>query len=153
MDFKNNKYNTSWCFTSQDLFDNINFKKFGWSKNFYKLFKTDRWKKVVGKIFTYFMYQVILDIIENNITFELPLTGKSYAEFYVKSFMDEDFKNLYRKGKWNEIEFLNLNFTGYQIYFKYKTKNRVEKEKPVYISHKNARDIFYKNINEGKTYY
>ena len=153
MSIKDGKYATSWCFTSQDLFDNINFAQFGWSNAFYKLFKTDRWKKLVGMVFTYFMYLVILDIIENNITFELPLKGAAQGEFYVKAFTDDAFKNLYRAGKWKGIDFLNCDFTGYQIYFRYKTKHGDWKEKPVYISHKNARDVFYQKINEGKKYY
>lgn len=142
-----------WSFSSQDLFDNINFAQFGWSHAFYKLFKTDRWKKLVGMVFTYFIYQVILDIIENNVTFEFPLKGAARAEFYVKVFTGERFRKLYQAGKWEDIDFLNSEFTGYQIYFRYKTKRGQEKEKPVYISHKNARDIFHKKINEGKKYY
>ena len=104
-------------------------------------------------VFTYFIYQVVLDIIENNVTFEFPLKGRARAEFYVKVFQGEDFQRLYKAGKWPDIDFLNSEFTGYQIYFRYKTKNGQEKEKPVYISHKNARDIFHQKINEGKKYY
>lgn len=153
MSFKDRKYNTTWCFTASDLFENINFAQFGWTKAFYKLLKTDRWQKLVGMVFTYFMYLVILDIIENNITFELPLKGAAQGEFYVKAFTDEAFKNLYRAGKWEGIDFLNCEFTGYQIFFRYKTKRSNWKEKPVYISHKGVRDLFYQKINEGKKYY
>lgn len=99
------------------------------------------------------MYLVILDIIENNVTFELPLKGAAQGEFYVKAFTDEAFKNLYRAGKWEGIDFLNCEFTGYQIFFRYKTKRSNWKEKPVYISHKGVRDLFYQKINEGKKYY
>lgn len=153
MDWKEGKWCNTWSFTSQDLFDNINFAQFGWTHAFYKLLKTDRWKKLVGMVFTYFMYLVILDIIENNVTFELPLKGAAQAEFYVKSFTGESFRKLYQAGKWSDIDFLNSDFTGYQIYFRYKTKRGDWKEKPVYLSHKNARDIFHKKINEGKKYY
>lgn len=153
MNWEESKWVNTWSFTSQDLFDNINFAQFGWTHAFYKLLKTDRWKKLVGMVFTYFMYLVILDIIENNVTFELPLKGTAQAEFYVKSFTGEAFRRLYQAGKWDDVDFLNCDFTGYQIYFRYKTKRGDWKEKPVYLSHKNARDIFHQKINEGKKYY
>ena len=50
-------------------------------------------------VFTYFIYQVVLDIIENNVTFEFPLKGRARAEFYVKVFQGEDFQRLYKAGK------------------------------------------------------
>lgn len=153
MYWETGKWINDWSFTSQDLFDNINFSQFGWTHAFYKLLKTDRWKPAVAKVFTYFIYLVILDIIENNVTFEFPLKGAAQGEFYVKSFTGEAFQRLYQAGKWDDVDFLNCDFTGYQIYFRFKTKRGSWKEKPIYLSHKNARDIFHQKINEGKKYY
>lgn len=151
--YKDNKFWSDWAFTSQDLFDNLDIQQFGWTKEFYRLFKTDRSQKLLGRVFTFFIYLVILDIIENNVTFEFPLKGRAKGEFYVKSFTGEAFRKLYVAGKWEGIDFLNSNFTGYQIYFRYRTARSDWKEKPIYISHRNVRDLFYKRINEGKQYY
>lgn len=99
------------------------------------------------------MFLVIDDIIENNVTFEFPMKGDLKAELYVKTFMGEDFRVLYKLGKWAGIDFLKSEFTGYQIYFKYKTRNGTLREKPVYITRRSGKDKFYQKINEGKKYY
>lgn len=103
-----------------------------------------------SKVLLYCMYLILKDIIENNVTFMFP-TEPMESCIQVKSFSGEQFQNMYSKGKFAGIDFLSSNFTGYQLYYRYKTKAGF-KEKPIYIS-KNLKDKFYENINNGKVYY
>ena len=61
--------------------------------------------------------EAILTLADNNVTFEFPLTGGHSANIYVKCFQDEEFYNLYAKGKFRGIDFLKSEFKGYQIYY------------------------------------
>ncbi len=144
-------YKTGYCFTSRELFDTLNLKELNISTKVVKQYKMDCLQDLCGAVLTYCLYLIILDIIENNTTFVLPLFGNREACFYVKMFDGDDFKKAYQAGKFMGIDFLNPNFKGYQIYFQYKYKGGW-REKPIYINQK-LKDKFYENINNGKQYY
>jgi hypothetical protein len=93
---------------------------------------------------------IILDIINNNITFVLPTVHKE-AMIHVKQFMGETFRHMYNMGKFNDIDYLMSNFKGYQIYYRYQYKGGY-REKPIYINSA-LKKIFIDNINKGKQYY
>ncbi len=145
------RYKTGYCFTARELFDNFNSKQVNIKRKIYKgNHQTQSREELFGRILTYCFYLIILDMIENNTTFVLPTKNKD-ANIYVKQFTGETFKDKYRRGKFKGIDFLNSNFTGYQIYFQYEYKGG-RREKPIYINSK-LKDVFYKKINEGKQYY
>ena len=144
-------YNTSYCFTPWDLFETFNIKQLKIKKTtIAKKYGCDRKQMFCSKVLMYCMGLILLDVIENNVTFMFPTEPRESC-IYVKSFTGKTFQKLYSKGKFAGIDFLSSNFTGYQLYFRYKAKDTF-REKPIYISH-TLRDKFYENINNGKVYY
>lgn len=144
-------YKTGYCFTSKELFDTFNLKLLNIPTTIVRKLKMDCLQDLCGAVLTYCLYLIILDIIENNVTFALPLFGNREACFYVKTFDGENFQKAYQAGKFKGVDFLNSNFRGYQIYFEYKYKGGW-REKPIYIN-QTLKDVFYENINNGKQYY
>lgn len=145
-------YKTGYCFVASDLYDNMDLKSLNIPKKLFTgKYKADTLREFCGIILTFCFYLIVLDIIENNVTFVLPLNGDRWANLYVKSFHDEEFQRMYRGGKFMGIDFLNSMFTGYQIYFQYKYRYGV-RDKPVYINER-VKKIFYDNVNNGKQYY
>lgn len=145
-------YKTSHCITSVELYrkyrkDKIKLKK----KQIIKDYKVDTRQELAAKVFTYCLYLIILDIINNNVIFALPDVFGKNSELSMKVFEDETFKAAYRNGKFNDIDFVLSGFKGYQIFYTYEYKNEI-REKPVYIN-KKLKDIITANANSGKTYY
>lgn len=95
---------------------------------------------------------VINDIIENNVTFEIPCVGKKEARIYVKCVSGDEFTELYKKGAFKGIDYIKSGFKGYQLMFQWKYNNTRLKEKPIYID-KTTKAKFYDYINNGKQYY
>ena len=68
------RYKTGFCFTSRDLFENWDWCKLGIKNEvYYKKYQHKSLDYFLAQIFLYFMFLVLLDIIENNVTFVLPL--------------------------------------------------------------------------------
>ena len=105
----------------------------------------------VTDIFMYTFNLILLDIIENNATFVLPLFGNKEACFHVKKFEGDLFKKMYRSGMFSGIDFLKSNFCGYVVNFQYTTTWGLG-NKTLHLSPA-LKKIFYDNINNGKQYY
>lgn len=145
-------YRTGYCFTSRNLFDGWDCTKVGVKSSiFVEKYGSRSLNDFFGTVFLYFMYLVLLDVIHNGVTFRLPLTGNRRAMIYVKTFDGDLFQRMYAGGKFMGIDFLSSLFKGYQLYFSYNSRTG-EREKPIYINNK-MKEIFYKYINEGRTYY
>lgn len=144
-------WRTGYCFIPTDLYDNFNATALKVKRKLVsKKYSCVSKQEFCGKVLAYCLYLIILDMIENNITFMFPTVGKE-ARFQVKPFTGEQFQKMYSKGKFAGIDFLSSNFTGYELCFRYQAPGGF-KEKPMYIS-KNMKDKFYENINNGKVYY
>lgn len=139
------------CFNNKDIFANMKWDKLKLPKYTHNKKHKDTRTEYVTDIFMYAFNLILLDIIENNATFVLPLFGNKEACFYVKKIDGEAFKTARQNGAFKDIDFLKTNFCGYNIYFQYTTSRGVS-EKPVFIS-KHLKKIFYDNINNGKQYY
>ncbi|MBQ8132588.1 MAG: hypothetical protein IJ193_08865 [Bacilli bacterium] len=145
-------YHTGFCFTSRDLFENWNYKKLCISPKIYKgTYHCECIVELFAKVFLYYMFFVLLDIIENNTTFVLPLKGNRHAMIHVKVFDGDKFQKLYSRGKFMGIDFLSSLFKGYQLFFAYNYRGG-ERDKPIYINDK-MKQLFYSYINSGKVYY
>lgn len=145
-------YTTTHCMTSVDFFRKFNKKKIKLlKKEFCKAYKADDKQELSAKVFTYCLYLIMLDIINNNVIFALPSVFGNDSEIAMKTFQDEEFKKVYRLGKFNDIDFLQSGFKGYQIFYNYESNGNV-KEKPIYINHK-LKDIITKKVNNGKIYF
>lgn len=146
------RYKTGYCFTSRELLEKLNKKELNITMKMYKEYKADTLIEFCAQILTYFFYLVILDIIENNVTFVFSLNSQERsATLGVKCFEGEVFRKQYQMGRFSGIDFLQSNFKGYQLYLFYK-KGTDWREKPIFIN-KKLKDIFYEKINNGMVYY
>jgi len=91
-------YALGYTFSAEELFENFKFKKLNFSSKFSdKFFKTRR-KLMVVKVFVTFIKLVVADMIQNNITFVLPIIGKK-ACFHIKATEEEKFIAARQRGK------------------------------------------------------
>lgn len=104
-----------------------------------------------GQVLAYFIYLVVLDIIENNLTFEFPLTGKHRAYIYVKCYQGEELNHAIRYGAFIGIDFVKSGFKAYRLCYQRVNGNKIY-NKSVYISY-NLKRWFYDKVNSGKQYY
>lgn len=105
---------------------------------------------LVKKIFTECLLTIITDIIDNNITFWLPLTGSKKCSIHIQKVQGDEFKNLRKGGKWKDVDILKSLFTGYEIRF-FMYGNRTPRVKTVYLN-KELRDKITRNTNNCMSY-
>ena len=147
------KYNfrLSHTYKARELFKRFNFKELSCWKKLRLKEKTDQmYHELAGSILTYCFYLILLDIIENNVTFVLPVIGRR-ASIFVKPITGKYFERLYQKGSFQGLDFLKTNFVGYRLCYQYQTKHSV-REKPIYVD-KTLRQRLYDNANNGMIYY
>ena len=146
------KFAMGHTFSSQDIFHNFPIQKLKMDYDTVKKIYSDGDKRSLSaSIFTKGMQLIIEDIIENNVHFLLPTLGSSEAYLYMNKTQGKDFKNAFKKGKWNDVDFLTSNFTGYQLALSVKSSKRPEKIKPIYLGYKH-KDRITELTNEGKRY-
>lgn len=157
--FNKDRYRQDYCFTALDIFDNFDTNRVKMPKDIANNKKDknrkdrrDSIKEYFAYMFAYLLYLIVLDIVQNNVTFVLPILNKKEGCFYVKSFEGEDLQIKMQHGRFEGIDVVASDFKAYQIYYQYVTSTGDVREKPIYISH-NVKDIFYENINKGKKYY
>ena len=90
-------------------------------------------------------------IIENNIIFVLPNNFGKQSELSMKTFSGDEFKRVYKLGKFRDVDFVMSNFKGHQIMYTYEVRSGV-REKPVYVHHK-LKNIITEKTNQGYTYW
>lgn len=111
------------CYFQGDLFHtysdkNLRFKEnVGNQRQMKKIYKYDRKKALIAKIFFSFMKMVIKDMIENGTTFHLP--NKNLAMFTWDKLQGEKFKKSINSGKIDNLDYIMSNFTLYFMIFKY----------------------------------
>lgn len=108
-------------------------------------------RDLAASIFAKSIKLVVDDIIENNIQFKLPGIGKTQSYIYMKRTYGDKFKKAFRNGKWNDVDFIESNFSGYQLVFEMLSEKRLPREKPIYLSAKDKERITEKT-NQGKQY-
>ena len=139
-------------FSASDIFHNFPIKKLKIDYDTVREIYSDGDKRSLSaSIFTKGMQLIVEDIIENNVHFLLPVLGSAEAYMYMKKTTGKDFKNAFKRGKWNDVDFLTSNFTGYQLAMSVKSKKRPEKEKLIYLGYKH-KDRITELTNEGKRY-
>lgn len=140
------------CFTGKDLFDNFPVNKLKMSKKQCIATYPDGNKRdLAASIFTRSVQMVVDDIIDNNIDFKFPTLGKTQAYLRMKRTNGKQFKKAFKNGKWNDVDFLTSNFSGYQISLDMESKKRTSRQKDIYLSPKD-RDRITENTNLGKQY-
>lgn len=143
---------TNHYFRCFELYKNTNPAKWGVTETFVRKVTHGRTRfQFCGYVLAYFFYLVFIDIIQNHVTFEFPLTGSERAYLYVKCTSDEKFMEEYANGRFKGIDFIASEYKGYQIFYQWHFKNNF-KEKPVYMCDK-MKKWFYSKINNGEQYY
>ena len=140
------------CFTGKDLFNNFPVNKLKMSKEQCVATYPDGSKRdLAASIFTRSVQMVIDDIINNNVDFKFPTLGQTQAYLRMKRTTGQNFKKAFKNGKWNDVDFLTSNFSGYQIVLDMESKKRTTRQKDIYLSPKD-RDRITENTNLGKQY-
>ena len=140
------------CFTGKDLFNNFPVNKLKMSKEQCVATYPDGSKRdLAASIFTRSVQMVVDDIINNNVDFKFPTLGQTQAYLRMKRTTGQNFKKAFKNGKWNDVDFLTSNFSGYQIVLDMESKKRTTRQKDIYLSPKN-RDRITENTNLGKQY-
>ena len=146
------KFAMGHTFSAKDLFHNFPIEKLKMDYDTVKKVYSDGDKRSLSSsIFAKGMQLIIEDIIENNVHFLLPTLGSSESYLYMKKISGNDFRKAFKNGKWNDVDFLTSNFTGYQLALNVKSNKRPEKEKTIYLGYKH-KDRITELTNEGKRY-
>lgn len=144
-------YSLGCAFSTDDLFMNFPFQKLKITcKECYSIIGNNHRDILVKRIFKESIKLVINDIIDNNITFWLPLTGGKKCCIKMKRTEGEEFKNLRKAGKWKDIDIVQSMFSGYDIKF-FMLGQRTPRIKTVYLN-KELRNKISHNINKGMQY-
>ena len=140
------------CFTGKDLFNNFPVNKLKMSKEQCIATYPDGSKRdLAASIFTRSVQIVVDDIINNNVDFKFPTLGQTQAYLRMKRTTGQNFKKAFKNGKWNDVDFLTSNFSGYQIVLDMESKKITTRQKDIYLSPKD-RDRITENTNLGKQY-
>lgn len=145
-------YATGYAFNTDEIFENFPYDKLLVTCDDCNIVNGDYHKdKLVKRIFKDALQLIINDIIENNVTFQLP-TGSRCSEIHVNNYEGKFFEQARKRGKWLDVDFLASNFTGNQLVLDmYGKDNGVRRRKPIYIC-KRLKDKLTENTNNGIKY-
>ena len=145
------KYAVGYAVCLKDLFKTFDFKKLNISSKVCQKIVGNRHKEVLAdQVMKSCIKLVIDDVIDNNATFHLP-TKKRTAEIKIRPISEENFAKARKNGKWQDVDFLASNFTGYQMVFRF-TQQQISIEKPIYLDPSN-KDRITEYTNNGKQYF
>lgn len=109
-------YNTGYCFSAYDLFETFNKKQLKIRRDTVQnKYGVNKKQMFCASVLVYCFYLILLDIIENNVTFVLPLLNNRTATIYAKPVVGEEFKLARKRGAFADIDIVGSNFTGYQL--------------------------------------
>lgn len=140
-------YAIGYALNGNDLMTNFPLKKFKTKRDECKVNKR---RRLAAQIWRSCLDLVIQDIIDNSDTFELPTVNRD-AEIYIKGVSGDQFMYGRQNGKWQDVDYLNTNFTGYQMMFKFQRAG-YKIEKPIYLDPRRKQQITNR-ANSGKSYY
>lgn len=106
-------------FYARDLFDSFDIKgKVHLNQKIVKKkYGVDRLQYLCVSVFIYCFYITILDIIENNANFTLPLYRGKRAQIYCKEYVGDDLKQRLSRGQFGDQDILEQNFVGYGLVY------------------------------------
>lgn len=145
------RYALGCAFTVKDILDNFPYKKLQFNCSLCKKITGDNHRNIlVEKIFKESVKIILTDIIQNNVTFWLPLTGSKKCNIHMRRVSGDEFKNLRRGGKWKNVDIIKSMFSGYQLSL-FMLGNRTPRIKSVYLN-KELQEIIVNNTNLGMSY-
>lgn len=145
------RYSLGCAFNTNELFDNFPYKKLQFTCAECKAITGDAHRDIlVKRIFKESVKLVINDIINNNVTFWLPVNGIRKCNIHMRRVQGDEFKNLKKAGKWKDIDILKSSFSGYELTL-FMLGKRTPRIKQIYVS-KEFKDRITKNTNNGMQY-
>lgn len=105
-----------------------------------------KYRELYGEILRYFFYLLIKDIIENQVIFKLP-QGAQRTWIQMDPISGEDFIKARQNGAFEDVDYINSNFTGYQLFLRYNTRYGHWKKR-IYLS-KKFKDKITELTNRG----
>lgn len=109
-------YNTSFCFNATDLYETFDKTQLKIKRAVVQdKYGVNKKQIFCASVLIYTFYLILLDIIENNITFVLPLFNNKTASIYVRPIVNDELKRARKNGAFADIDLLSSNFTGYQL--------------------------------------
>ena len=140
------------AFSLKDMFMNFPVDKLKMTKQqCIDIYSDGNKRDLAAQIFATGLQMVIDDIIDNNVHFKLPGLGRTQSYIYMKRTSDKQFKKAFKRGKWNDVDFIESNFSGYQLVLEMQSEKRLPREKNIYLSAKD-RDRITEHTNNGKQY-
>jgi len=143
---------TDWCMTPEGLYRGTNPGKWNITFRFAKDHHAEQQYEYCSKVFLCFLQLMLNDIIDNNVTLEVPCIGNKEARIFVKCSSGEEFEEAYKRGAFEGIDFIKSGFKGYRLVFQWKYNRNKMKEKTIHID-RTLKKKFYDYINNGKQYY
>lgn len=110
---------------------------------------SNSYEDAIADPFKYCLGIVFHKVINEKLRFKIPYVKDSYIDFEVVT--DEDFENQRRKGRFQNIDFIESDFTGYGIRYHYHGKH-YKLFRPIYVGGDLKRN-FVEGINSGVKYY
>lgn len=145
-------YSSNHCFTAYDFFETFDKKQLKIKRVVVQdKYGVNKKQWLCASVLVYCFYLIILDIIENNVTFVLPLFRGKNAMIHVIPVTGNDLKEAVHRGAFSDIDLISTNFTAYKIAYTWNF-NGTPKEKTVYL-HRKYKELFIDHINKGKQYY
>lgn len=150
--YMNKNYAMGHAFTGKDLFMNFPVDKLKMSKEqCIEIYPDGNKRDLAEQIFIKSVQMVVDDIIDNNVHFKLPGLGRTQAYMYMKRTEGKKFKKAFKNGKWNDVDFLTSNFSGYQLALEMQSEKRLPRQKDIYLSAQDKQRII-DHTNAGKQY-
>lgn len=148
--FDGNGWATSYALTPCDLYANFDRDRYIRPEALEYMTKTvgRHFDQYFGRILRYFFKLVIDDVIDNNVTFQLPPGCRARIE--MQNVCGDDFIRAYQNGAFQDVDYLASNFVGNNLILKFATRYK-KWEKPIHVDREAKSRITY-NTNHHVQY-
>ena len=138
-------------FYARDLFESFDIKgKVHLNQKIVKKkYGVDRLQYLCVSVFIYCFYITLLDIIENNANFTLPLYRGKRAQIYCKEYTGEELQKMASIGKFKDQDLVKQNFVGYGLVYVCDYSN-VAAVKPIHLDNTLKQKFYNRMLNERK---
>lgn len=103
----------------------------------------------ISEPFKYTIWLILNHVLDNKVRFVVPGVIESYIDFEIVT--GDMFEQQRQKGRFQTIDFIESDFTGYALRYFYKTK-AYQKAYPIYLGGE-LKQKFFDGINSGVKYY
>lgn len=146
------RYALGYAWTLPEIFENFKSQKLKIDcVSLDRLYGDRHKKKLCYKVFRECVKEVVNDVIENDVEFQLP-TGSRKTSLQMRTYRDEEFKKMRQRGKFSEVDFLESHFIGNQLQFYMYGHRNIPKSKTIYVS-KDLKQKITDYTNQGRVYY